>query len=300
MSARIIFSAGVTLALSGCATPDADIALAEASQPFAGWAQACEKWDDWDKPGPAFQVHANTYYVGTCGIAAILITGADGHVLIDSGTQEGANVVLKNIERLGFRVEDVGLLLSSHEHFDHVGGLARIQDRSGARYFSSPEGAQSMGSGNAIPSDPQFGAIDPFDPVTIGGFAASGLPITFGGISITPIATPGHTPGAMSWQWEACEGSDCRTIVYADSLSPVSADGYRFSSYPEYIAAYRLGLQNLAALDCDVLLTPHPSASWQHERMESQTGLADSGACKRYAASIETRLNKRLAEEAAQ
>ena len=78
---------------------------------------------------------------------------------------------------------------------------------------------------------------------------------------LTAVATPGHTPGALTWHWGSCDGGVCRQIVYADSLTPVSRDNYRFSDHPAYLAAYRASIAKVAALDCDILLTPHPSAS---------------------------------------
>src|SRR3990170_5693986 len=85
------------------------------------FAAACKDWDEWDKPAPPVRIHGNTYLVGTCGISAILVTGSDGHILIDSGTEAGADLVADNIRRLGFKLGDVKYLLHSHEHLDHVG-----------------------------------------------------------------------------------------------------------------------------------------------------------------------------------
>ena len=76
---------------------------------------ACEGSDDWDKPAPPVGVYGNTYYVGTCGISAILITSPQGHILIDSGTEAGAELVAENIRALGFRLTDVKFLLHSHD-----------------------------------------------------------------------------------------------------------------------------------------------------------------------------------------
>jgi metallo-beta-lactamase class B len=101
------------------------------------WAAACKDWDEWDKPAPPVRIHANTYLVGTCGISAILITGDDGHVLIDSGTEAGAELVAANIRQLGFKLGDIRYLLISHEHIDHVGGIARLQQLTGATLVSS-------------------------------------------------------------------------------------------------------------------------------------------------------------------
>ena len=101
------------------------------------WAATCKDWDEWDKPAPPVRIHANTYLVGTCGISSILITGEDGHVLIDGGTEAGAELIAANIRQLGFKLRDIRFLLISHEHIDHVGGIARLQQLTGATLVAS-------------------------------------------------------------------------------------------------------------------------------------------------------------------
>ncbi|MFL0356407.1 subclass B3 metallo-beta-lactamase [Erythrobacter sp. GH1-10] len=262
--------------------------------------EQCEDWDDWDKPASPFPIYGNTYYVGTCGIAAVLVTGEDGHVLIDSGTEGGAEIVLTNIRTLGFDPGDVKLLLNSHEHFDHVGGMARMQAATGAEVVSSEIGVYVMTSGKDHPDDPQAGMHEPMARITRGQpFDHGTAPALLERFGMTPLVTPGHTPGAMSWSWVSCQGADCRTIVYADSMSPVSSDAYRFSDHPDYVAAYRGGIARIAAAECDILLTPHPSASKMVER--SATGSFEGGvSCEDYAAAVGRRLDNRLAKEAAE
>ncbi|RJY10197.1 MBL fold metallo-hydrolase [Aurantiacibacter aquimixticola] len=276
-------------------------AAREVAAPAAEWTANCTDWDEWDKRAAPFRVHGDTYHVGTCGISALLVAGAEGHVLLDTGTRGGARVVLENIRLLGFRPENLAAVLTSHEHFDHVGGAWWVHQNSGAPILTSPQAEQVIKTGQDHPDDPQRGMHTPMRPVPAQYVSAitPGQPVTIAGLTFTPIATPGHTPGALSWQWESCEGTDCKTIVYADSLSPVSADGYRFSDRPNYVAAYRDGLSRLAALDCDILLTPHPSASRMRDKLVAGDLTAAPG-CAEYAAAIEERLDRRLAEEAAQ
>jgi len=258
----------------------------------------CEDWDEWDKPTSPFRVFGNTYYVGTCGITALLIESDDGLILIDGGTRAGADIVVRNIRWAGFAVEEVKLLLHSHEHFDHVGGLAALQRMSGARLLASPQAAPVLASGIAANDDPQAGMHEPFEAARVDGIIVPGEPVRLGNVELLPIATPGHTPGALSWQWQTCEAeSHCRTIVYADSLSPISSDDYRFSDHPAYVADFRAGLARLAALDCDILLTPHPSAGGMRDKLVADT-LAIPPSCRDYAAAIERRLDERLAREA--
>jgi len=114
---------------------------------------------------------------------------------------------------------------------------------------------------------------------------------------LTAVATPGHTPGALSWHWVSCDGGVCRSIVYADSLTPVSRDNYRFSDHPEYVAAFRASIAKVAALDCDILVTPHPSASNMVKRMAARSFEQDNG-CRDYAADLTKMLDERLAKEA--
>jgi metallo-beta-lactamase class B len=263
------------------------------------FAAACKDWDEWNAPAPPVRIHANTYLVGTCGISAILITGTDGHILIDSGTELGADLIARNIERLGFRLQDVKILLHSHEHLDHVGGMARLQQVTGAQLIASGPAASVFATGRAGRGDPQAGMHKPFPTARVGRVIADGETIRLGNLMLTAIATPGHTPGALSWHWGSCDGGVCRRIVYADSLTSISRDDYRFADHPDYVAAYRDGLQRLAEVECDILLTPHPSASDMLDRMAGKAPLTEPAACRSYAAELGTRLDERLAKETA-
>lgn len=299
--------AATAVALAACAVTvplqathtqvERPIAPVEAAGP--AFAAACTQWDDWDKPAPPVRIHGNTYLVGTCGISAILITGSDGHVLIDAGTEAGADLIARNIQRLGFRLQDVKLLLHSHEHFDHVGGTARLQQLTGAQLVASQNAAAVFATGVPGPGDPQAGMHEPFPSARVDGVVADGEVVRLGELALTAIQTKGHTHGALSWQWVSCDGGACRTIVYADSLSPVSRDDYRFIDHPGALEAFRNSIERVGALDCDILLTPHPSASRMVDRLAGRAPLFDAQACRAYSASLAGRLDERLAKERA-
>lgn len=263
------------------------------------WAAACKDNDKWDAPAPPVRIHGNSYYVGTCGIAAILVTGSAGHVLIDGGTEQGAGVIVDNIRRLGFNISDVKFLLHSHEHLDHVGGISKLQRLSGATLIASAPAAKVFETGAAGAGDPQAGMHTPFAAANVGRVVADGEEVRIGDLMLKALATPGHTPGALSWRWVSCEGGVCRTIVYADSLSAVSRDDYRFSAHPAYLAAFRASIAKVGASECEILVTPHPSASGLRERFESGKPLFDEGGCKTYAATLDKALDDRLAKEKA-
>ncbi len=262
------------------------------------WVSACVDWDDWDKPAPPFRIYGNSYYVGTCGISSILITSDDGHILIDSGTHTGADVVADNIQSLGFDISEVKTLLHSHEHHDHVGGIAKLKRLSGAKVLASPEAEPVLSSGFISDIDPQAGTHEPFPPVDVDGIVNSGESVDIGSLSLMPISTPGHTHGALSWQWQSCENNKCLSIVYADSLSPISNDTYHFSEHSEYLNAYKAGLIKVSKLDCGILIAPHPSASQMRDKLlAKQQGLIDYQACENYADAVSKRLDKRLIKE---
>jgi metallo-beta-lactamase class B len=278
--------------------PQVDRVVAPLKTSGPAFASACKDWDDWDKPAPPVRIHANTYLVGTCGISAILITGNQGHILIDGGTEKGADLIARNIQRLGFRMSDVKIILHSHEHFDHIGGIGRLQQLSGAQLFASAAAAPVLRSGTAGTGDPQAGMHKPFPSARVDRVIVDGEAVRLGNLTLFAVATPGHTPGALSWHWGSCDGGVCRQIVYADSLTPVSRDDYRFGDHSDYLAAFRASIAKVAALDCDILLTPHPSASKMVVRL-GRARIDDPDQCRGYADSLGKALDERLAKEAA-
>jgi len=284
----------------GPAPPQVERPRAPIERSGPQWVAACGDSTDWDRPAPPVRIHGNTYLVGTCGISAILITGSDGHVLIDGGTENGAEVIAANIRALGFKLSDIKYLLHSHEHFDHVGGIARLQQLTGATLVASVAAAKVLDNGVPGSDDPQAGMHNPFRAAHVGRVIRDGETVRFGNLMLTAMSTPGHTPGALTWSWESCDGGVCRTMVYADSLSPVSRDDYKFSSHPAYLAAYRASIARVGAMRCEILLTPHPSASAIKERIIGKQPLFDTNGCKAYAASLIERLDERLAKEEAE
>ena len=275
----------VSLALLAAATP-------------AAWSVACAGKDGWSDPAPPVRVFANVYDVGTCGITVLLITSPKGHILIDGGPPDAAPLVVANIASLGFRLRDVKTILSSHEHADHAGGIAELRRRSGARVLVLAAGRATLETGRSANDDPQNGSLPGFAPIEIARTLRDGEVVRVGPLALTAHATPGHSPGSTSWTWRSCAGATCLNMAYADSVSAVSAASYRFSAHPAYVANFRAGMARLAAIRCDLLLTPHPSASKMPERFAGRLPMTDPNACQAYAATGLRNLDERLAKEA--
>lgn len=284
--------------LSACASPK--IAPAGAG-PATGpaLAAACAGRDGWSDTAPPAHIFGNSYYVGTCGISAVLIDAPGGLVLIDAATEEAAPAILANIRALGFDPKAIRILLASHEHMDHVGGLKAIQDATGAIILARRAAVAPLTSGEPDARDPQRGAIAPFRGVTVAGELADGAVLPIAGLRLTLHATAGHTPGSSSWTWRSCEDSDCKTIAYVDSLTAVSADSYRFSDHPDYVAMFRATYAKVKSLPCDILITPHPGASNLFARLAGSAPLAGANGCIAYAGDADTRLDARLEKEKA-
>jgi metallo-beta-lactamase class B len=262
------------------------------------FAAMCKDSTDFEKPAPPVRIFGNTYLVGTCGISSILITDPAGDILIDGGTDKDADLIADNIRALGFRLTDVKYILHSHEHYDHVGGIAKLQKLTGATLLASAPAQAVLNSGTASTDDPQYGILKSFPAAHVDELVTDGQMIRLGNTVVIATITPGHTAGALTWHWGSCDGGKCRQIVYADSLTPVSAPNYRFSDHPAYVAAYRASIAKVAALDCDILLTPHPSASDMVGRL-ARADVEDRNACRDYAANLTKQLDERLAKEAA-
>ena len=261
-------------------------------------ASACAGRDGWSDPAPPARIHGNTWYVGTCGISVLLVTGPDGHVLIDGATVEAAPRILDNIRRVGFDPADVAVIVGSHEHVDHMGGIAALKAATGALVAVRAPARRAVQTGRTDPADPQAGVIADMAPVRVDLTVTDGKPIRIGPLAVFPVATPGHTDGGTSWTWRSCEGRACVSFAYVDSLTAVSRDGYRFTDRPRRVAPFRATFNRVAALPCDVLVTPHPQASNLFARLAGQAPLVDGAACRRLADAMRVRLDKRLADEA--
>lgn len=265
-------------------------------------ANACAGHEGWVDAAPPARIAPNTWYVGTCGISAVLITsevdGHPAHVLIDGGVKEAAPLVLANIRKLGFDPKDVRWLVASHEHYDHVGAMAELQRATGAKIAAIAPQARALIKGEMSESDPQYVGNDRFDAVEVDRNLALDESIVLGRLVLTARYTPAHALGSTSWTWQSCDGKfTCRMVAYADSATAISAKSYRFTDHPERIEGVEKGLDQIAALPCDILVTPHPSASNLFDRLAGKAPLIDSSACRAYAAGAKERFAARLEQE---
>lgn len=268
---------------------------------FAQSDVPCPKCAEWNAPQEPFRIFGNTYYVGTRGISSILITSPQGHVLID-GCLYAAPQIAEHIRKLGFRMEDVKWIVNSHVHYDHSGSLAELQRLSGAQVAASPWSAAVLTKTGIGKGDPQYTGMTPTPLVRGAHVLKDGETLKVGTLTLIAHFTPGHTPGGTSWTWRSCEGDHCVSMVYADSMTSVSSDDYRYSDHPDEVQGFRKSFAFLRSVPCDVLLTPHPEFSGLWTRLQRReageaNAMVEPQACKTLADQSDQQLQKRLASE---
>lgn len=272
-------------------------------------AKDCSSCIEWNTPQAPFRVYGNTWYVGTQGLASILIVTDAGLVLIDGALSQSARLIEENIRLAGFDPLNIKYILNSHAHFDHAGGISALQRLTGARVLASEGSVDVLRSGELAADDPQFGfgvEANRFPAIANVEQIADRAALTLGDTTLTAYYTPGHTPGGTTWTWQSCEGSSCLNMVYADSLSPVSADGFRFTdpgASPNNAALISNSIALVRDLPCDILIAPHPSLVQMEEKLAELAAnpgtkpFIDSGACAGYADFFADWLARRQAEE---
>ncbi|HEX8337076.1 MAG TPA: subclass B3 metallo-beta-lactamase [Pyrinomonadaceae bacterium] len=269
-------------------------------------ASSCANCPEWNRPQQPFRIYGNTYYVGPRGLTSILLTSKGGHVLLDGALPESVPQVVANIRALGFRIEDVKLIVNSHVLFDHGGGISELQRLSGAKVAASPWSAEVLTKTGVGKGDPQFGGLVPLALVPRADTLRDGQTLRVGDIRLTAHFTPGHTPGGTSWTWKSCESGRCLNLVYSDSMTPVSAEGFRFTDsreYPTAVQDFEKSFAFLRAAPCDILLTSHPEGSGLWQRLEGrQRGdrpdpMVSPDACKELAGRASDQLRRRLESE---
>jgi len=212
-------------------------------------------------PAEPFRIAGNFYYVGANDVAAFLLTGPEGHIVLDGGYPTTAPMIMASISKLGFDIKDVKVLLNSEPHPDHAGGLGVLQQASGAELWASEASAVALASGGDDPD-----TVLPLRAlVWIGvlGYPAmrvdhrfkDGDTIRLGPLALIAHITGGHTRGCTSWSFQVRDGDRVLNVVSACDLGRLA-----ISRYPEQAADLERSFNVLRSLPVDVWVTCH--ARW--------------------------------------
>jgi metallo-beta-lactamase class B len=221
--------------------------------------------DEWERPFPPVRIVGNVYYVGTYDLSSYLITGDQGHVLINTGLASSVPIIRANVEALGFRMGDIKILLATHAHWDHVAALAELRTVTGARMLMHEADAPLLEDGGR--SDFRFGTPEgSFAPVKVDERLKDGAVVRLGATAITLHHHPGHTKGASSFALTVRDGRDYRVVIAnLPSINPgVSMRG--MPGYPTIGADYAKTFRAQKAMPIDVFLASHASQFGLHRK----------------------------------
>jgi metallo-beta-lactamase class B len=211
----------------------------------------------WNRPVEPFRIMGNLYYVGAAGISSFLITSREGHILIDTGFEETVPSIQASVEKLGFRVKDIKVLLSSHAHADHVGGHAAMKALTGAQVMASERDATLLARGGR--NDHAMGNALTYRPVKVDHTLRDREEVSVGEATLTARLTPGHTPGCTTWTMKVDDEGRPRQVVFYCSTTILPGVSLRHNAkYPQIADDFKHTFEVLRSLPCDVFLAPHP------------------------------------------
>ncbi|MGC2334011.1 MAG: subclass B3 metallo-beta-lactamase [Candidatus Acidiferrales bacterium] len=249
-----------------------------------------------NQPVPPFHIIGNIYYVGASDIASYLIVTPAGDILLDGGFIETARQIEANIQTLGFKPADVKILLNSHEHADHAGGLAELKRLTGAQLVAMAEEVPTLESGASFPA------------VTPDRIIHDGDTVELGGVTMTAHLTPGHTRGCTTWTMVTQDNGKPYHVVFVGSASVLP--NYKLigrpgepATYPSIEADYEKTFRVLKSLPCDVFLGAHGqfySLVQKREAMSknpAQNPFVDPAGYQAYVARAEARFQAELQRE---
>jgi metallo-beta-lactamase class B len=225
------------------------------------------------QPAEPFRIAGNFYYVGANDIPAFLITGPQGHVVLDAGYPTTARMIMASIAKLGFDIKDVKVLLNSEPHADHAGGLAVLQEASGAELWASEASADVLTSGGddpdaalAIRALVWLGVIGRYPPPRVGRRFTDGQTIRVGPIELTAHITAGHTRGCTSWSFPVRHGDRVLNVV-----SVCGTGVLEMVRYPEQAADRERSIRVLRRLPADIWVTNHARAWGRYRKFVAST-----------------------------
>ncbi len=255
----------------------------------------------WVTPVKPFAISDEVAYVGTEDLAAYLIDTGSGLILIDAPAAQNASLVEANIRTLGHKLSDVKILLNTHAHFDHAGGLAELKRATGARLLASKADGALIAAGGR--GDFHYGNWLVYPPVTPDGVLNDGDTVILGTVTLTAHLTPGHTKGCTSWTMTAHVKGRPAAMLLSCSVSSRNYDLHDEPAYPGMIAAYRASLAKLKSLPCDMFLAPHGSQFGLSEKRAALAAHPETnpfvGDCRQTLDGFEAAFDKQLAEEQA-
>ena len=232
---------------------------------LAAAAPAAAQSENWTRPFPGHRVIGNLYAVGTYDLAVFLVTSGEGHFLINTGVEDSTALIRENIEGLGFRLEDVSVLLQMQAHWDHTAALAEIKEITGAEMWATADDAPVLEDGGF--SDPHFGGRQSFAPVEVDRIISDGDVLELGDARLTVVEMRGHTAGSSGYAMTVHEAGRDYNVIIANmgTINPgkqLVAD----PTYPGVADDFAETFRKQKEMEIDVWVAAHGSQYNLHDK----------------------------------
>lgn len=249
----------------------------------------------WKKPFPAHHIAGNVYYVGTEDLASFLITSPQGHILINTGLADSAPLLRASVEKLGFQMKDIKILLNMQAHFDHVAAMEEVRKLTGAQVYATEADAPIMADGGK--SDPYLGPDYGFAPIHVDKVLKDGEVIRLGPIALTVLTTPGHSKGSVSYLMTVDDNGVKRQLAFAN-METIIMPLVNNAKYPRIIADVEETFAKQRQLHPDIWVAAHASQYDMEKKVKAGSFIDPKG----YTAAVarcEQAFRKQLAAEEA-
>ena len=249
---------------------------------FAPLIALSQQNESWRRPFPAHRIAGNLNYVGTEDLACFLITTPEGHILINTGLEDSTPLMRESFRKLGYRLEDVKILLTMQAHFDHVAAMSEIQKISGAKVYATEADAPSLEDGGK--SDPVFGARAHWAPVKVDRRLKDGDVIRLGGTELTVVTTPGHSKGSVSYLMTVDDRGKRRSagiINMGTVVMPLSGN----AKYPNIAEDFERSFAKQKRLSPEIWVAAHASQYNMQQKLKAGSFVDPKGykdAIERY------------------
>jgi metallo-beta-lactamase class B len=218
-----------------------------------------ETHPEWPKPYPPFQIAGNLYYVGTYELACYLIVTPKGNILINTGLASSAAVIKNSIEKLGFKLSAIKILLNTQAHYDHMGAMAAIKKMTNAKLMID-EGDSAMAADGGRSDYTSKGDVSVYEPVKADRILHNGDTVKLGGMQLVMLHHPGHTKGSCSYLFDVKDKKRKYRVLIANMPTIITDENFSdIAKYPDIAKDYAYTLNAMKHLKFDIWLASHCS-----------------------------------------
>ena len=227
--------------------------LANDNNLFISLAKKALKWEE---PADPVRIVGPIYFVGTKGLGVFLFTTSEGYILMNTGMPSSGPMIVDSIRKLGFKPEDIKVMINGHAHIDHAGAFAFMKKLTGAQLAVMKDDVAAMESGDR--DDFKYGNDFSYEGVNVDRVLRDGDTVKLGDVLLTAYHTPGHTRGATTWIANLVVDGKAYVVAFPDGAG--FNPGYRVAkdpSYPGITDDYRNTHHALEMIKPDIWLAQH-------------------------------------------